>query len=398
MPMSAEMAADASGQYPPTDFEIVLVGGGLQNGLIALAALHAQPDRRIALVEAEGALGGNHTWSLHGADVPVAARAFIEPLLVARWDGYEVSFPGYARGVGSEYAVISSERFDRVVQAKLRAAPECRLILGRRAQRIGEREVELSDGSRITGELVIDARGPDPSAQATTGYQKFLGRELRTERPHGLARPILMDANVEQRGGYRFFYVLPLAPDRLLVEDTCFSRSAEQDLPLAREAIDAYARRFGTVAECVREECGVLPMPWSSHAQLRAGSPLRGGYRGGFFHPATGYSLPVALRLALHVASHPIADMFGTDFAGLVRRHHSQARYAGELNRMLFHCFADDQMWNVFARFYRLSDRLIERFYALDLTPWDRARIVLGRPPRGFSLTHALTSSSARTA
>lgn len=397
MPMSVEMAADGSGQYPPTDFELVLVGGGLQNGLIALAALHVQPARRIAIVEAEGALAGNHTWSLHASDVPAAARAFMEPLFIARWDGYEVRFPDHARSVASAYAVISSERFDRVVQATLGQAPGCRLILGRRALRIGDSEVELSDGSRITGELVIDARGPDPGPLSASGYQKFLGRELRFERPHGLARPILMDAMAEQLGGYRFFYVLPLAADRLLVEDTRFSRSPELDLPAAREATDAYARRFGPIAECVREECGVLPMPWSNHAQARAGSPLRAGYRGGFFHPATGYSLPVALRLALHVATHSRADMFGTDFARLVRRHQSQARYAGELNRMLFHCFADDQMWNVFSRFYRLQVGLIERFYALDLTPWDRARIVVGRPPRGFSLTHALTSSFART-
>jgi lycopene beta-cyclase len=389
------MPADASGSGPPTDFDLILVGGGLQNGLIALAALQADPDRRIALVEADGKLGGNHTWSLHAADVPEAARAFIEPLLVARFPSYDVRFPGFERTLASSYDVISSERFDSVVQATLRSAPSSRLVLGRTALRIGAHEVELSDGERLRGTLVIDARGPEPTRARACGYQKFLGLELVTEVEHGLTRPLMMDAIVPQLGGFRFFYVLPLDARRLLVEDTRFSRAPELDLDDTRRAILAYAERFGPIRDCVREECGVLPMPWGQQSALRSGSPLRAGYRGGYFHPATGYSLPVALRLALHVASHSAEQMFGTDFALLTRRHESQVRYAAKLNGMLFHCFADDQMWNVFARFYTLPEALVERFYALSLTAWDRARIVVGRPPRGFSLSHALSSSRA---
>ena len=34
----------------------------------------------------------------------------------------------------------------------------------------------------------------------------------------------------------------------------------------------------------------------------RPGAPLAVGYRGGFFHPVTGYSLPLAARVALAVS------------------------------------------------------------------------------------------------
>ena len=38
-------------------------------------------------------------------------------------------------------------------------------------------------------------------------------------------------------------------------------------------------------------------------------------------------------------------------------------------------------------RFYReMPEDTIRRFYALDMTVGDRARLLLGRPPRGFSL------------
>jgi lycopene beta-cyclase len=378
----------------PREFELVLVGGGLQNGLIALASLHKNPRRRIALVEADPRLGGNHTWSLHAADVPSEARPFLDPLLVAQFERYEVRFPGFARTIDSSYAAISSERFDAVVQAKLRAAPGCELRLGVRATAIDENAVTLEDGQILRGGAIIDARGPGPARPGEgAGYQKFFGRELRTHGRHPLRQPILMDATVPQRDGFRFFYVVPLAVDRVLVEDTCFSRSPLLDLDAARQAIDGYARSILDVAECVREESGVLPMPWSNGGKIGRSSPLRAGYAGGFFHPATGYSLPVALRLALHVAQADVHDLFGPGFDALVSRHESQARYARELNRLLFHFFAPGEMWNVFARFYTLPAPVVARFYALSLTHWDRARILFGRPPRGFSLTHALAAS-----
>jgi lycopene beta-cyclase len=48
----------------------------------------------------------------------------------------------------------------------------------------------------------------------------------------------------------------------------------------------------------------------------------------------------------------------------------------------------------VFERFYGLPEPLIHRFYALSLSRLDRARILIGRPPRGFSLGHAMTGTA----
>ena len=58
---------------------------------------------------------------------------------------------------------------------------------------------------------VIDARGAGDLDALDLGWQKFVGREVRLAAPHGLDRPIVMDACVDQPDGYRFVYCLPFA-------------------------------------------------------------------------------------------------------------------------------------------------------------------------------------------
>jgi lycopene beta-cyclase len=387
--------------HDPYTHDVVLVGGGLQNGLIALACLQQQPTLRIALIEREDKLGGNHTWCMHGQDVPEAARAFVEPLIEQRYDRYDVRFPGYARTVPLRYEAISSARFDRVLQDAFGRHAGAELYLRRSVRELDRTQVLLDDGSTLSAPLVIDSRGPArvaseesdqgySHAHLSCGFQKFVGLELRFDAPHALAHPILMDATVPQDDGFRFFYVLPLGADRLLVEDTAFSRSPRLDKRALTASVLDYARRFGNVAEIAREEHGVLPMPWSSARAVPAASPIAAGYQGGLFHPATGYSLPVALRFACFVAERAPHAVLGPALASFHARHRSQARYAELLNALLFHAFAPEDMWRVFARFYRLPDGLIERFYALSLSVLDRARILIGKPVRGFSLLRLL--------
>jgi lycopene beta-cyclase len=368
--------------------EYALVGGGLQNGLIALALAARQPDARIVMLESGHALGGNHTWSFHSSDLPDGAQAWIDPLVVARWPGYDVAFPTLRRSIDAPYASTSSERLVACVTAAL-ARPGSRLLLDTKVEEVGAHRVVARDreGNPVTveAEVVIDARGPDRAPPAACGWQKFLGQELVLAAPHGLARPLLMDATLPQRDGFRFMYVLPLAADRLLVEDTYFSDGSFLDTEALRGEISAYvAARGWTVSQVVREETGVLPMPWRMDPPAPT-APLVAGYAGGWFHPVTGYSFPIAARLAQLIASLPTSRLFGPELTELAAAHARQLRFAQRLTYMLFRWFAPEQRHHILARFYRMPVASICRFYALQLTGADRARILVGRPPRGLS-------------
>jgi lycopene beta-cyclase len=56
----------------------------------------------------------------------------------------------------------------------------------------------------------------------------------------------------------------------------------------------------------------------------------------------------------------------------------------------LFHAFAPAERYRVLERFYRLPAATIQRFYALETTLGDRAQILCGRPPTGFSWSRLL--------
>jgi len=374
-------------------YDYVLVGGGLQGALIVLALRERQPGARIALVERADTLGGNHTWSFHAGDVTEKMQRLLEPLVVGRWAEQEVRFPGLRRTLLHGYASISSTRLGEVLRARIDAAAGSALFAGRAAAGVGARSVRLEDGRTLEATAVVDCRGlaASPAPAGGAGYQKFVGLEIALERPAALERPLIMDATVAQTDGFRFVYVLPLAPDRLLVEDTYFSDSAHLDAATLGGRIRAYARERGwepfTVA---REESGVLPLPWRGPLPPPS-APLRAGWAGGYFHPVTGYSLPIAARLAELVASLPPEKLFGPELRAFARRHAGQVRFARVLNWLMFRAYPPSKRWHILERFYRdMPEATIRRFYALDTTRADRARLLLGRPPRGFSLRHML--------
>ena len=54
--------------------ELILVGGGLANSLIAYRILTERPDFPLLIVERGATLGANHTWSFHDSDLTDGQR------------------------------------------------------------------------------------------------------------------------------------------------------------------------------------------------------------------------------------------------------------------------------------------------------------------------------------
>ncbi|PTQ13410.1 lycopene cyclase [Sphingomonas oleivorans] len=367
------------------DCDLAIIGGGLAGGLIALALATRRPGLRLMLVEAEERLGGNHIWSFFDSDIDEDDRWIVEPLICHRWPSYDVIFPGHRRTLDTAYNSIESERLDTMLRTRL--GPES-LLTGHRVADVQPNGATLEDGTRIATRALIDTRGTGDLSLLDLGWQKFVGRELQLARPHGLARPIVMDATVDQQDGYRFVYCLPFSADRLFIEDTYYSDNADLDGPTLGQRIEAYAAQHGwSIETMLREESGILPVAMSGdfEAYWRSGgdATAKAGMRAGLFHPTTGYSLPDAVRIAAFVTL--LDDLSGNALHhalhGFARRAWAQRSFYRLLDRMLFRAAAPMERYKVLERFYRLDAGLIGRFYAARSTVLDRLRILAGKPP-----------------
>jgi len=362
---------------------LVLVGGGLANSLIAYRLSQTRPDLPVVLIERGDALGGNHTWSFHETDIPPATLAWLRPFVVQRWPGQTIRFNERARRFDTPYASISSERLHELVSQAVGEG----VRLNSAVRDIRAEGVDLADGAAIDGVAVIDGRGRAPRHRLDLGWQKFLGLEIETAEPHGVELPIIMDATVRQTDGFRFIYVLPFGPNRLLVEDTHYSDAAVFDAPTYEAEVLAYAAQSGwRVAQVLRREQGALPIALDGDIDALCadmGSIARSGLSAGLFHPTTGYSLPDAALLAERIAAEPVLD--ARTLPKLVQDHARELwrrrRIYRLLNRMLFHAAKPQERHRVLSHFYRLPQGLVERFYGDRLTLFDKARVLTGRPP-----------------
>ena len=358
--------------------DVILIGAGLSCGLLAWMLKKKRPELRVKVFEASDSIPTTRTWSFHGSDLG-SELGVIRTLISREWDGYDVRFRSFDRTFNGAYASIRP----RDLQSALGEALGGDLHFGAKVATVGEHEITLADGRRFGARAVLDGRGLAPVAGAKIAYQKFVGAHLTLEHPHGLTRPVLMDATVQQESGYRFVYVLPWGEREALVEDTRYSSESDIDRDEYLDEISAYALGRGWQVERIESvEQGALPLPLDHLQPEETGAPAI-GMSGGLFHPVTGYSLPDAVRVAARVCALPTIDT--ASVARELRAY--RAERAGDwkffliLNRLMFEVAEPLERFRIFEHFYSLPEGLIERFYKGTPKWQDKLRIFAGKPP-----------------
>lgn len=362
--------------------DVILVGAGLANGLIAHRLKARACGLRVVAVD-ERRPGEGRTWSYHETDLSPGQREWMGPLTSCRWPAQEVRFPSFSRRLETGYASVSGEAFGRSVEALLGDD-----LLRDEVVEVAAHRVSTRAGVDLKAPLVVDGRGMRADAPFRCAWQKFVGVEIELSTDCVLDAPIIMDATLPQRDGYRFLYTLPFERRRILVEDTYYSDSPALNVERLRNEALRYAISHGwNVERVARVETGVLPIPlagdigafWNEPAV----APARSGVNAALFHMTTGYSLPEAVRLAERIANE---DVLTTErIAPAVRRRSlkrwREQRFYRLLNRMLFLAGEPAERWRIMERFYRLPSGAIDRFYAGRTSVPDMVRILSGRPP-----------------
>ena len=366
------------------DRDMIIVGAGLSGLLMAWRCLDLSPDLQVMLIEASGEIAGDHTWSFNLTDVPHELRDWIKPFIAYQWDDYDVKFPKRERRLSIPYCTGNSETLRACVQAHIQSG-RLQLKLNTQVKSITPKSVTLENGDVLDAACVLDARGFKLDDDVFLGYQKFVGHVIKTKTPHGVKRPIIMDATVPQLGGYRFVYCLPYTDTEILVEDTYYTDGPELRSQEVDARIKAYIADNLDIGDykVMRREKGVLPITLATNKKA---DDTAIGIRGGFYHAVTGYSFPDALRMAQNIAMALVdAGENGRHHtaqpAKLAQRHKRRESFLRLLNRMLFRAAKPEGRYKVLQRFYGLPQGLIERFYAGTLTKTDKLRILIGKPP-----------------
>ncbi|XUU60905.1 lycopene beta-cyclase CrtY [Erythrobacter sp. HA6-11] len=377
-------------------YDVAIAGGGLAGGLIALALHRHAPDVRFIVLEAGEVLGGNHRWSWFETDLSEDGEKLLGDFTLNRWDeGYDIAFPKYEKTLETAYRSLASEDFHRYLIEEL---PTESVRFGARVETLDESSITLTGGERIEAKRVIDCRTFKPSPHLAGGWQVFLGQHIQCDEPHGLTRPVIMDATVDQvsphgnGSAYRFVYVLPLSETEVFIEDTYYADHPKMDKEQLWSRTQAYAHQRGWHGEVIAHETGILPVLSGGNldaalSERRVAGVAMAGAQGGFSHPLTSYTLPFAVENALAIAellnSQPHTT--GSDLAAFCKSrsesHWRRTSFYRMLSRMLFEAANPEERVVVFQHFYDLSDDLVERFYAGGSTWSDKIRILSGEPP-----------------
>jgi lycopene beta-cyclase len=287
------------------DADLIIAGAGCA-GLSALWHALRSParDRRIIVIDRDFEAGDDRTWAFWGTSGAPFAH-----LADARWDRLHVRFPGWEttgclrRPNGRSpagrrtYMRVRRRDYDREVLGEASARSNVRFV----AQDIvdirddpGGGVVVLPEGELRAPVVLQSTRLSPADRDAPVRHplrQHFGGWEVRTERP--VFDPhvaTLMDFATDQHDGTAFFYVLPDAPDRALVEHTMFSlRPRDRDFHDGHVAARLDALGAGSI-EVTRTEYGSIPMEDRPLQQRWGRHVWNVGTVGGMTKPTTGYT------------------------------------------------------------------------------------------------------------
>jgi lycopene beta-cyclase len=356
---------------------VLIAGGGVAGCLAALALARLRPDVPLLIVEARDRFGGEGYHHLFQSELDEAERALAAILVERGWPGFYVAFPGLSRKLKASIGGFGPEALHRAMVATLR--PD-QYRLATRIVAVRPDALELEGGETIKAEGAIDARGAANLSMLDLLFETRVERLVRLKAPHGLDRPLLADANVEQNIGFSFVQAFPIGEDRLRIAKVLVSERQQADEAAAARLDHYLLMRGWNVASS--EPCPATPRPMPSGGDLSAFWRIGGarvarvGLRGGFVQPATGRTAPDALRTALLLAAQKtfdgeaLHDAFEVEARQQWRRREPQRGFVAALAAA-----APDRRRALVEAIYRLEPATILKFHGERLGLLDRRRV-----------------------
>ena len=351
--------------------------------LVLLARRRGQRCPRVVLVEPREQYTRDRTWCYwRFVDHPFAEA------VTRRWTRWLVRDEQreVVRGAaGHPYEHVASDVFYAQARRILQHVPEVELRLGCAVQEIvedGEAVVVETSAGPVRAGLAFDSRPPAPvSGGAEVDLlQHFVGWEVEAPRAvFDPEVPVLMDFAVSQARGMHFFYVLPFAPTRALVEATYISPEALPAEIYEADLRGYLERRYGLDAPAVQfVERGAIPMTTRPATPRRSPRIVHLGLRGGLAKGSTGYAFQAIQAHAAGLARELLDRPGAPPRVPAVRPAAAEA-----MDRVLLSHLqrSPERGPQIFVDlFERLPAELMCRFLSDEARPLDYPRVMLATP------------------
>lgn len=358
--------------------DILVAGGGLAGGLIALVLRQQRPDLSICVVEESNRLGGGkrHTWIGE-----IESPHVFDRFRVSQWHSADFALPGTFRQVAVPVQSISAEDFDAGLRREL---PREAVRLRAQIEHVAASSVRLASGEDIVARTVIDCRGFARSASLDLGWRSSLERLVACTDLHRVNAPMLVDAEGEQAGVLSFAQALPLGASELVIGEHRISRRSLIDRRELSSAVEATCARTGWQGTILGSESSTRALVaggsiGAHYAEIGSGTVPLAGSRGLFLHPLTGSSMGAAVAVAQAIAAEADlpAEQLAAMLADRARKHWNRMSVPRKLVSKLLD--AQGQGAQLAARIVTLPEDAIARLLAGQPAFLDRLRLALVR-------------------
>ena len=274
-------------------YDYIICGGGA-SGLLLAYRMCKDPyfeKHSILLIEKDVKNINDRTWCFWES-----GKGDLEKMVHKTWnhayfnaDGFEMDFSLQP----FQYKMIRSLDFYQSMKKKLTEFDQLTQIR-EKVTRIAENSV-TTEVKTYHGDLIFSSIFDPKKLYQQKKYpvllQHFVGQVVETQNPCFDPDKIeFMNFNVPQKGNTRFMYVLPLSPNKALLEYTLFSAQLLERKEYVT-AINDFLKTLPTGGyEVIEEEEGKIPMTCYRFDLKNNSSLLHIGTAGGWTKPSTGYT------------------------------------------------------------------------------------------------------------
>ncbi len=290
---------------PTNRFDLAIIGGGCAGLSLARELACRQTLKSIIILEPRTHYQDDRSWCFWST-----RQHALSHLVSHSWPAWRFGQQGQPVETRSStfhpYQYIRSADFYLDCWEKIAQCPTIESRLGIVVSNVSRQEdgwaIETTQ-ENIVATHVIDTRPPSHGhLEQSILYQCFLGAEIQLNNgTHTeLSELELMTDMRVLNGEFCFTYILPLSPDRLLIELTLFASRPYSADELKQAFNQLLSERGLTHSICLRTEYGNLPMGLPTH---QSDHP-RAGLGGGALRPSSGYGFMRIQRWAEQCAEH----------------------------------------------------------------------------------------------